>query len=203
MKGRILRSFGADTLGQVMNVFVRLLLVPLFLSSWGAESYGEWLILTTLAAWFSLGDLGGQLYFVNRMTEEWVSGKVEVFQQVLSTGLLFFIVSSVVLFGGVLLAVYSFPVASWLGLKTVDQDLAGMILLLMALRFLVSLQFGLYLGVYRAIGIQATSMMYGNLIQLIQFVASAVALMTGGGMLLMASLEVVPFLLVFIIVMLS
>lgn len=200
MRSRILRAFGADTLGQVLNVGVRLLLVPLFLSTWGAESYGEWLILTALAAWFGLGDLGGQLYFINRLTAEWAAGRVDVFQRVLSTGMLLFLVSSTVLFGCVLIAVNWLPVASWLGLKTVNQDLARSILLLLALRFLASLPFGLFLGVYRAIGVQATSVMYGNLIVLIQFVASAFALWAGGGMLLLASLEVVPFLLVFVVV---
>jgi len=187
-------------LGQVLNVGIRLLLVPLFLSTWGAESYGEWLILTALAAWFSLGDLGGQLYFINRLTAEWAVGRVDVFQRVLSTGLLLFLVSSTVLFGCVLIALNLLPVTVWLGLKTVDQDLAEAILLLMALRFLVSLPIGLFLGIYRAIGIQATSVMYSNLILLIQFVASALALLAGGGMLLLAALEVVPFLLVFIVV---
>lgn len=200
MRGRILRSFGADSLGQVLNIGIRLLLVPLFLSTWGAEAYGEWLILTALAAWFGLGDLGGQLYFINRLTADWAVGKIDVFQSVLSTGLLLFLVSSTVLFCCVLIAVNWIPVASWLGLKAVDQDLAKAILLLMALRFLATLPIGLFLGIYRAIGIQATSVMYGNLILIFQFVASALALLAGGGMLLLASLEVVPFLVVFVVV---
>lgn len=200
MLGRILRSIGADTLGQVLNVGIRLLLVPLFLSTWGAEPYGEWLILTALAAWFGLGDLGGQLYFINRLTAEWAVGRVDVFQRVLSTGLLLFVGSSTVMFGCVLIAVNWLPVASWLELKAIDQELASAILLLMALRFLASLPIGLFLGIYRAIGIQATSVMYSNLILLLQFVASALALLAGGGMLLLASLEVMPFLLVLIVV---
>ncbi len=200
MRGRILRSFGADSLGQVLNIGIRLMLVPLFLSTWGAEAYGEWLILTALAAWFALGDLGGQLYFINRLTAEWAAGKIDVFQRVLSTGLLLFIVSSGLLLGVALLAVSWLPIASWLELKAVDHDLVKAILLLMALRFSVSLPVGLFLGIYRAIGVQATSVMYGNLILMIQFVASALALLAGGGMLLLASLEVVPFLLVFVAV---
>lgn len=200
MRGRILRSFGADTLGQVLNVGIRLMLVPIFLSTWGAEVYGEWLILTAVAAWFALGDFGAQLYFINRLTTEWASGRIDIFQRVLSTGLLLFIVFSVLLLGVALLAVLLLPIASWLELKAVDHDLVKAILLLMALRFSVSLPVGLFLGIYRAIGVQATSVMYGNLILMIQFVASALALLAGGGMLLLASLEVVPILLVSIAV---
>jgi len=200
MRGRILRSFGADTLGQVLNVGIRLMLVPIFLSTWGAEAYGEWLILTAVAAWFALGDFGAQLYFINRLTTEWAAGRIDIFQRVLSTGLLLFIVFSVLLLGVALLAVLLLPITSWLELKAVDHDLVKAILLLMALRFSVSLPVGLFLGIYRAIGVQATSVMYGNLILMIQFVASALALLAGGGMLLLASLEVVPILLVSIAV---
>lgn len=195
-----MRSIGADALGQVLNVGIRLMLVPLYLSTWGAKSYGEWLILTAIAAWFGLGDLGGQLYFINRLTNEWVTGKLEQFQRTYSTGLLLFLGSSTILFMGVLVAVSYLPIADWLAIKSVNQTSVKIILLLMALRFLVALPIGLMLGVYRAIGIQATSVMYANLMLLIQFVASAVALLNGGGMLLLAALEVLPFLLIFFVV---
>lgn len=200
LRGRVMRSVGADAMGQMLNIGIRLMLVPLFLTTWGAESYGEWLILTAIAAWFGLGDLGGQLYFINRLTTEWVTGKLEQFQRTYSTGLLLFLGSSTILFMGVLIAVSYLPIAEWLAIKSVNQTGVKIILLLMALRFLVALPIGLMLGVYRAIGIQATSVMYGNLMLLIQFVASAVALLNGGGMLLLAALEVLPFLLIFIVV---
>ncbi len=196
MRGRIVRSFGADALGQMLNVGARLALVPLFLSAWGAEAYGEWLILTALAAWFALGDLGGQLYFVNRLTSEWAVGKIEDFQRVYSTGLLFFIASSCLLFVIVFLTVFLLPASVWGGFNNIDLETAKAILLLMALRFSISLPVGLLLGVYRSIGLQATSVMYGNLIALIHLIASFFALISGGGMLLLASLEVLPFILI-------
>lgn len=203
MRGRILRSLGADTLGQLLNIGIRLMLIPLFLSTWGAAAYGEWLILTALAAWFALGDLGGQLYFINRLTAEWAGGKIDQFQRVLSTALLLFIVISGVMLCIVLLALSWLPLVSWLGVKVVDHDIAKAVLLLMALRFLVSLPFGILLGIYRAIGTQATSVMFGNLVLLLQFVASAVALLAGAGMLFLAALEVLPLVLVLAVVMLD
>lgn len=196
MRWRILRAVGAEALGQILNIGIRLLLVPLFLSAWGGTAYGEWLILTAVAAWFGLGDLGGQLYFVNRLTVEWATGKLEEFQRVLSTGLLLFLLSSGVLFGVVLLGLTWTPFIPWLGLKSVGHDLANTILLLMALRFLIALPTGLFLGVYRAIGAQATSVMYGNLMLMIQLIASAVALLAGAGMLFLAALEILPLLVV-------
>lgn len=195
MRGRIMRSFGADAFGQMISVGMRLMLVPLFLSVWGAESYGEWLILTAVAAWFNLGDLGAQLYFVNRMTADWAAGKRQDFQRAYSTGLLFLGVASLIVVGVVILIVFLFPLSSWFELSSVDMETAKAVLLLMAFRFSISLPVGLWMGIYRAIGMQATSVMYGNLILIIQFVACACALAGGGGMLLLAALEVLPFLL--------
>lgn len=192
MRERIIRTFGADALGQLLNIGIRLLLVPLFLSTWGAESYGEWLILTALAAWFSLGDFGAQLYFINRLTEDWVSGRKEVFQRVYSTGLFLFLVFSSLLLGLAVLLLSAIPDTIWLYFNTIDNDLAFKILLLMALRFSVSLPVGLLLGLYRAIGLQATSVMYANFILIIQFLFTILALLNNGGMLLLACLEVLP-----------
>lgn len=196
MRGRVLRAVGADALAQVLTICTRLLLVPLFLSAWGAEAYGEWFILTAVAGWFALGDLGGQLYFVNRLTIEWALKDREEFQRVLSTGLAISFATSALLFLCVGLALTWSSTLGRLGLKAVNQDVALVVLLIMALRFLIALPAGLYLGIYRAIGAQATSVMFANLMLVIQFVTSAIALLAGSGMLVLAALEMLPLLLV-------
>lgn len=203
MRGRIFRAVGAEALGQFLNIGIRLLLVPLFLSAWGAQAYGEWLVLTAVAAWFGLGDLGGQLYFVNRMTAAWASGRREEFQQVLSTGFVIFLIMPGVLVGCLFFILAWPPLLSWLGLKMVDLGVARLILVIMAIRFLIALPIGLLLGVYRATGAQATSVMYGNLMLIIQLVGSAIALRAGGGMLILAALEVVPLLAVSVLISLD
>jgi len=200
MRGRVLRAVGADMLGQVLNIGVRLVLVPLYLSAWGAEAYGEWLIMTAVAGWFSLGDLGGQLYFVNRLTAEWAEGNHDIFQRVLTTGVAVFVISSTTLLLCVVLVLSATPALDWLQLHAVETSVAMAILFLMASRFLIALPLGLYLGIYRATGAQATSVMFANLVLLIQFVASVLALLVGAGMLVLAAIEVLPMLVVAIIV---
>lgn len=196
MWGRILRAIGAEGIGQLLNVAVRLLLVPLFLAAWGTQTYGEWLILTAVAGWFSLGDLGAQLYFVNRMTEAWAQRKLNEFKNIFSTGMFFFCVTSATLM--VLAAVVlMFPgISNWLGIVSTDPNVVYWVLIIMCLRVLASLPLGLLLGVYRATGAQATSVMYGNLMLLIQLIVSVVVLSTGGSMFLMALSEVIGMFLV-------
>lgn len=197
---RIFRSVGADSLGQVINTLMRIVLIPLFLTAWGAQTYGEWLIITAFAAWIGFGDLGGQLYYVNRLTAEWATGKLDEFQKVYSTGLFTFLAAMILLFALVLFLIAAFPVGSWLNFQRITNAEISLVLLLMTLRFLIALPMGLLLGLYRAIGAQATSVMYGNLILLIQFCASVCALYFNAGVVTLAAVEIFPVLIAMVII---
>ena len=190
IRRRIVRAVGAEALGQGLNIGTRLLLVPLFLAAWGAQAYGEWLTLTAVAAWFGLADLGGQLYFVNRLTAAWAAGRRDESQRVLSTGLLGFAVIATALFGVTVLVLSLLPSLGWLGLQVVAPDVARLLLAIAALRFLVALPVGLLTGVFRSTTAQATSVMYGNLALALQFAGTAAALLAGAGMLVVAAVDV-------------
>ena len=81
MLKRLIQGIGANFLGQVINVASRVLLVPLFLTAWGAQVYGEWLILSSVVAYLSLTDLGGQLYIVNRLTQAYAQKDIPLCPQ--------------------------------------------------------------------------------------------------------------------------
>ena len=198
---RISRSVGAEALGQSLNIGMRIILIPLFISAWGAEAYGEWLILTAVVAWFSLGDFGGQLYYVNRLTEEWAKKSNTGFQDVFSTGISVFLTSAVVIFSFSVAAIYFLPLEGWLNLKTISPGELNTITLLMVFRLLIALPIGLLQGIYRAIGFQGTSVMYSNMMLLIQFLASIYALLQGASMIWLALIEVAPFLLILPIIL--
>jgi len=66
---RLFRGIGANFLGQIINIASRIVLVPLFLLSWGADIYGEWLLLSSMVAYLSLIEMGDQLYIVNRKAQ--------------------------------------------------------------------------------------------------------------------------------------
>jgi hypothetical protein len=55
---RILKVGAAKSLEMAIVTLVRFVSVPLFLHAWTTEMYGEWLILYSLLAYFSLGNLG-------------------------------------------------------------------------------------------------------------------------------------------------
>lgn len=196
MRGRILRGTGAGMIGQLLNIVGRLLLVPLFLGAWGAQAYGEWLILSSAAALLAMGDMGGQVYFINRLTAEWARGAYNDFARTLSTGLLLFLLVPTGLFALFLVLALTAPLGSWMGLSTTPPELATSVLLLLALHVVIALPQGLVLGIYRATGAQATSIMLGNAILGLQLIANGVVLLSGGGMVAIAIVQFIPTLLV-------
>jgi len=65
---RIYASVGANMSGQAITIFIQLASVPIFLSYWSLETYGQWLMLTALPTYFALSDFGFLTVIVNRMT---------------------------------------------------------------------------------------------------------------------------------------
>jgi O-antigen/teichoic acid export membrane protein len=170
------------------------MLIPLFLSSWGTVRYGEWLILSSLAAFLSFGDLGAQSYFVNRLTNEWATGSRAAFQETLSTGMAFFTTLSLSIMLVAAIAFVYLPVEIWFGIKTVNQIQAFWVLVLSVAQLAVSIPLGLLLGVYRALGKLATGVMFSNLIMLMQLLVTAIVLRAGAGLAEMAAYQLVSVL---------
>jgi hypothetical protein len=54
---RLLRGLGANAYGQFVTVIVQLVGVPILLHAWGAQLYGEWLILFAIPAYLAMTDL--------------------------------------------------------------------------------------------------------------------------------------------------
>lgn len=64
----LLRNIGANGLGQIANLAIQLLLVPVLAQHWGLETYGAWLILFALPYYFAASDLGLVVAAGNDMT---------------------------------------------------------------------------------------------------------------------------------------
>jgi O-antigen/teichoic acid export membrane protein len=58
LRGRIWRGFAATAFARMVHVGYVFVLVPVLLGAWGVELYGEWVILTALAGFGSIANLG-------------------------------------------------------------------------------------------------------------------------------------------------
>jgi O-antigen/teichoic acid export membrane protein len=85
-------------LGQLISAIQPIFFVPLFLSAWGSEGYGQWCIFFAVVSYFSLLDFGCQSHIGNILTEEFIKKYKKNFQANLSNSVSFFVFISGAIF---------------------------------------------------------------------------------------------------------
>src|SRR5215213_7508004 len=196
---RFLKGLGANSIGQVINLATKVLLPPLFLRAWGADVYGEWLVLSSFVAYLSLTDMGGQNYIVNRLTQAYALQDFSLFRRVLHTGLAIFLVMPMAVFLLFAAAILIVPPQSFLPIMRTDHEVVVWVLAILAFQFVFSMPQGILLGIYRAVGLLPRGAMLANLILFLQLALMAAALWLGSGMVLIAGLQMLPYPLVAVI----
>src|SRR5262249_36005756 len=58
VRQRVGGAFLANGFARAMRIADQLLMVPLLLSAWGADQYGEWIALCSVASFATLASLG-------------------------------------------------------------------------------------------------------------------------------------------------
>ena len=196
MLKRLIQGIGANFLGQFINLLSRVLLVPLFLTAWGAEIYGEWLLLSSIVAYLSLTDLGGQLYIVNRLTQAYAQEDLGLFRKILHTGLGLFLIIPLVAFAGFVGVIFWFPPGSLLQISVTTPAVVFLVLGVLAFQFIFSMPQGILLGVYRAVGLLPRGVMLANVMQLASVTLVGLGLWLKGGLVAIACLQLLPYLAV-------
>lgn len=199
IQNRIIKGLGANFLGRVINLASRILLVPLFLKAWGVDIYGEWLLLSSITAYLSLTDFGGQLYIVNRLTQAYAQNDIPLFRKVLHTGMALFLILPCIAFVVFIIFVLLIPPESLLQISKTEHTVVILVLALLAFQFVFAMPQGILLGIYRAVGMLPRGVMLGNLMQFLQLTLIAGGLWLGGDMVLIACLQISPFLFVALI----
>jgi O-antigen/teichoic acid export membrane protein len=193
---RLFRGVGANFLGQFINLASRIVLVPLFLLAWGADVYGEWLILSSMVAYLSLTDLGAQLYILNRMTQAYAPRDNDQFRKILHTGLALFLIIPLAVFI-IFVAVIGFiNPATLLHITRTGHNTVILVLAIMALQIVMSLPMGVLLRVYFALELLPRGVMLSNFMQLLGIILLAGGLWRRWGMVPIALLQIIPYLLI-------
>ncbi|SPE23208.1 Polysaccharide biosynthesis protein [Burkholderiales bacterium] len=143
---RVVAGFGANAVGQIVQVAIQLLSFPLFLQQWDAATYGVWLMLSATPAYLTMADVGMVTTAGNRMTMVMARGDVvsanTIFQSALA-------LVGCICVGLTLLVV---PLCLWAplpGLSNVDERVA---LSALSLGVLIAPFGGLTEAIFRATG---------------------------------------------------
>jgi O-antigen/teichoic acid export membrane protein len=55
---KIIKGISSGLIGNIINFFQKLILIPLFIKYLGSDNYASWVVLVTVVSYFSLLDLG-------------------------------------------------------------------------------------------------------------------------------------------------
>jgi O-antigen/teichoic acid export membrane protein len=193
MLKRLCQGIGANFLGQLINLASRVLLVPLFLLAWGADIYGEWLLLSSMVAYLSLTDMGGGLYILNRMTQAYAQRDINLFRKILHTGMALFLVIPVIVFIIFLAIIWLSNPASFLHITLTSHRAVFLILAILAFQLVISLPYGILVRIYRAVEMLPRGVMLTNLMQLMSLVLVTGGLWLRWSMVVIAALQVIPY----------
>jgi len=72
----------ANILNKIINIFGQLLLVPIFLTYWGNQLYGEWLALSAIVGYLSLIDFGLQTFVLNRLNQSYTKNNLDQYLRI-------------------------------------------------------------------------------------------------------------------------
>jgi O-antigen/teichoic acid export membrane protein len=152
IKRRLIAGFGANTFSRLATTLTQIFSVPIFLTHWGTNLYGEWILLNAIPTYFGLSDVGFGSVAGNEMTMLAASGKLQdalkVFQ---SVWVLTTVISSCV--GAALLgAIWWMPLDRWLHINLLSPHDVRLIVLFLGLAVLLGMQETLFQAAFRCVG---------------------------------------------------
>jgi hypothetical protein len=137
------------------------------------------------------------MYIVNRLTQAYAEQDLALFRKVLHTGLAAFLIMPTAVFLLFIAALSSVPSDLFLPLASnTDDTIVFWVLAILAFQFVFSLPLGILLGTYPAVGLLSRGRMLLNLVFFLKLIFTVGALWLGGGMVWIASLETLSFVLV-------
>ncbi len=176
-KGRLTLNFGANIYSLLVTVLYHLATVPLFLSVWPKELYGEWLVLWTVPGYIALSNVGLSSVLGNNMTIAMGAGNTQRAKEYLHTiwGAQLFI--NLVVAGLLCIFVIRTDLSAILKFNSCDKATASLAFCLLALLAMINLQITVLAQVYRAVGLNARGVVALNSVRLmcLLFVAGGLA----------------------------
>jgi hypothetical protein len=165
----------------VVQIFIRLAEVPLLLSFWGTQLYGEWLMLSAIPAYLSISDGGFAGAACREMTIRSGAGNrngtLTVFQSTWALLIIVSVVTGLLAIGFVQIV----PLEDWLGFSAMENLEARIVLLLLVVHVLTGFQSSLLNGGFWVAGCYPSGMYLITVTQFLEFAGLAVAVASGGG----------------------
>ena len=178
---RLRSGLGAHGFSQAVNLFIRLAEVPLFLTFWGAQHYGEWLMVAAIPSYLAMADGGFTGCTQREMTMRMGAGDRQGAKAAFQSTWILLLILSIAIMGLATVAAVLLPLDEWFKLKSMPGDTLPTVILLLTTHILVGFQCGLIYGGYSCVGRYARGTLLTAVMYLFDFLGLALAIFLGGG----------------------
>ena len=183
----MVRSIGALGFAQIFNIASNLMLVPLFLSFWKAEKYGEWIALSALVAYLAASDFGMNSAASNALLSAYAKKDLRRYSSLQASALAFYIVVALAVTIAVGVICVCCPAADWLGVSHIGKATAALVIWLLAGRLMWTMPAGQIWNIFRSTGDLALTQWFANANALLLTAVTALVLVLHGGVLALAA----------------
>ncbi len=178
---RLILGFVSNWVSRMAGSIIQLVQVPVFLSYWSKDLYGDWLLVNAIPSYLSFSNIGFGSVAANEMTmmmgREDRDGALRVFQ---SCWWLIVFVCAVTMF--VFAAVlYALPVTRWLKLSDMTQTDAKWVIFYLGVAVLFGQLEQLLQSAYTCVGRYPYGSFLKSVLTLVSFVAMLVPVILGRG----------------------
>ena len=179
----LVKNISANVFAQIVNSITTFVLVPLYLSIWGVQLYGIWLVLVAIPTMFAAtADAGFVPVTGNDIAMRLARGKHDEVISLFQSSWLFVTAISIVIMGGAGAVISIFGIRSLLDIPTSQYGDARDALILLLVLALINCQNGIAAAALRGVGRMAEATLTGNLVVLAESSAIACTLLIGGSL---------------------
>lgn len=176
---RVLGNLAANAVTTAIITVFQIVSVPVFLHYWGISRYGEWIALSTLAAYFQISDVGLNTATANELTFAYARGEVKRCDVLLTNSTIFV----VAVFGGVLLLLLLAERAGVVSAVVRFEEHSAatvriVVLLLLGQVFVGTLSNSIS-GIYRATGKTSRGLMFDNGVRFAEYATMLLGVIGG------------------------
>jgi O-antigen/teichoic acid export membrane protein len=166
----ILSNIGANSFAQAVAIAIQLCSVPLYLGHWSAKVYGEWLVISAVPVYLAMLDFGLLSASTNRICSLVATNKPR------EAALLFSTVFTSLLILVCMLAILSATALAILSAELLQLDYWKTTLLVLIFYTLLSIVSNTLDPIYRASGYYSQYIYLSNLVRLVEWTISMLAL---------------------------
>jgi O-antigen/teichoic acid export membrane protein len=186
IKKRILASLSSNFLGQVITIFIQLVSIPILISEWGTQYYGEWMALFALPSYIAMSDIGmgvvANTEINTLISNDNVGNARKIFNQsfnlILKIGIIPLFIFVMLVFVPSFFATLNIQSISY-------QEFISTAILLFLYGYW-ALVISLPQGLYRSISLYARGQYISNIFRVLEFGAFIISVLNGAGMFIAA-----------------